>query len=179
MSGAFTGEGLRRVMRYVPSPVTVVTFYSADEPRGVTIGSFTSVSVDPPLVLFNVDRQSGSHDAILEASRFTVNVLAEDQAAIGQHFAASGLESEQQFDPIVLMDSDRLIIDGVVASLCCETIARHPAGDSSIIVARVLDGSGYDGRQPLLYHDRTYRSLGDSMEVSLFAPVNRASKETP
>ncbi len=179
MSGAFTGEGLRRVMRYVPSPVTVITFFSNDEPRGMTIGSFTSVSVDPPLILFNVDRQSGSHDAISEAPRFTVNILAEDQAAIGQHFATSGLESEEQFAPIELMDAERLIIDGTVASLHCETTARHRAGDSTIIVARVLEGSGYDGRRPLLYHNRTYRSLGESMEVSLFAPVNRASKETP
>src|SRR5690625_7423312 len=125
MSGAFTGEGLRRVMRYVPSPVTVITFFSNDEPRGMTIGSFTSVSVDPPLILFNVDRQSGSHAAINEAPRFTVNILTEVQAAVGQHFATSGLDSGEQFAPIALMDAVRPIFDGSVASLCCQTTSRH------------------------------------------------------
>ena len=76
MSRSVDGETLRQVMRRVPSPVTVVTAASAEEVRGITIGSFTSVALEPPLVCFNVNHAAEMHNLPLAAPRYAVQVLS-------------------------------------------------------------------------------------------------------
>ncbi|MFO8232719.1 MAG: flavin reductase family protein, partial [Longimonas sp.] len=70
---------LRTTLRRLPSPVVVVTTYAEGKPWGITIGSFTSVSLDPPLVSFNVDRKAQSHKALHEAGRCAIHLLDDTQ----------------------------------------------------------------------------------------------------
>lgn len=176
----FDGERLRSIMRRVATPVTVITFIDRDRPRGITIGSFTSVSLDPPLISFNVSRASSLHDRLVAVDRLVVNVLSDDQAALGNHFAASDLTVEEQFDPVPTASSDAIpYLSEASAALDCEVLDRHPAGDSTIIVARVQAAHVDEQRRPLLYFDRTYREVGAEREPSLFEPVNRSSSASP
>ena len=80
MSEIVDGERLRAVMRHVASPVTVVTFASEAGPRGVTIGSFTSLSLEPPLVCFNLNKESSVYEELTCAEAFVVHILADTQA---------------------------------------------------------------------------------------------------
>lgn len=177
----FDGDQLREIMRRVPSPVTVVTYHDNGEPHGVTIGSFTSVSLNPPLVSFNVDRDSTAHAPLAEGAQIVINVLAEGQALLANHFALSDLTPQEQFDPVAIETLIHRIpiLEGAAAVLECRIRATHPAGDSTIIVAEVRDGRFNTGTRALLYYDRSYREVGQEREPNLFAPVNRSSSETP
>lgn len=179
MAGPVDGDRLREVMRRVASPVTVVTFLREGVPHGVTIGSFTSVSLNPPQVLFNVDQSTSVHDLLVETERFVVNILSSEQADLANHFALSDLTAEEQFDPVSFrIESQTVILDDVLSTLVCQVRGVHEAGDSTIMVGEVVEAEIHGDRAPLLYYNRTYREVGDERQVSLFSPVNRSSKET-
>jgi 3-hydroxy-9,10-secoandrosta-1,3,5(10)-triene-9,17-dione monooxygenase reductase component len=180
MSDSFNGEHLREVMRNVASPVTVVTYLDGDQPRGVTIGSFTSVSLDPPLISFNVSSESSAHDVLPFVDRLNVNVLSTAQAHVASHFALSGLSSELQFAPVITHDDEDgiPILSEAVATLFCGRVKNLVAGDSTILVAEVLAASHPADARPLLYFRQQYHAVGDDVG-QLDDEVNRVSSSTP
>ena len=93
------GEALREAMRRIVSPVVVVTVESDEVLRGATIGSFTSVSLEPPLVSFNVTRETALHRALVRAERYAVHLLAAEHADLAAHFAIPDLDGEAQLAP--------------------------------------------------------------------------------
>jgi 3-hydroxy-9,10-secoandrosta-1,3,5(10)-triene-9,17-dione monooxygenase reductase component len=167
------GESLRHFMRRVPCPVTVVTAANADEMRGITIGSFTSVSLDPPLICFNVARDAQMHDLIVSAPRFAVHLLGSDQAVIANHFAIPDLPAGAQFESVSFATNEfgLPILDEVLAVVYCNRYAVYDAGDHSLILGEVTDIQRFREGTPLLYFDRTYREIGAPLRVSLLAPV--------
>ncbi len=175
------GEALRAAMRRVPSPVTVVTAAGTGEARGITIGSFTSVSLDPPLISFNVGHEAQMHALIVRADRFAVHVLSEAQAHLADHFALPDRSGAEQFAPVAYrLDAHGTpILDGALAVFHCARYAVYEAGDHSLLVGRVLDVEAGAEGLPILYFDRTYRSVGKAAKWSLFSPVNRGSNHTP
>ncbi len=177
----FDGNSLREIMRHVATPVTVVTFMDGEHPRGVTIGSFVSVSLDPPLIAFNVNHGTTAHAALKVADRLVVNVLSEEQAFLANQFALSDVTSDEQFEPVPIGEVvGRIpVLKDAAAALECVVEAHHDAGDSSIIVARVTGGYAAMDSRPLLYYDRSYREVGQEREPNLFAPVKRPSSSIP
>ena len=177
------GEMLRTVMRRVPSPVTVVTAAGAEEMRGITIGSFTSVSLDPPLVSFNVAKEAQMHDVLLGAAHFVVHVLTDEQAHLSDHFAVPDVSGAEQFaDVDYRLDEAHgtPVLDDVVARLDCTPYAFYEAGDHTIVVGEVtaLDVNPTAG--PVLYFDRRYCSVGEEVKLlTLFSPVKEASSDSP
>ena len=101
MSAIISGQGLREVMRHVPSPVTTVSFKGPDGAKGITIGSFTSVSLEPPLISFNVMHDSKMHDVLARVDTYAVQILNEDQVALSERFALPDQTSKQQFDGVL------------------------------------------------------------------------------
>lgn len=174
------GETLREVMRRVPSPVTVVTAANAEEARGITIGSFTSVSLEPPLVCFNVNHEAQMHDVIMAAPRFAVHVLGEQQAHLSKHFAVPDRTGAEQLRsvPHGIDEHGIPILDDVTAVLHCVHHDVFTAGDKSIIIGRVVDVDVYEDDGAVLYYKRTYRSVGEELRSTLLSPVKRASNET-
>ncbi len=173
MQSRIDGEVLRHVMRQVPSPVTVVTVKGDGEIRGITIGSFTSASLRPPLISFNLSRDAQSYDALVEAERFAVHILTDEQAFLADHFATPDLTSEAQFEAVPFR-VDALgtpILLDTLAVLHCERYAVYEAGDHSIVMGRVttIDDGG-DG-SPMLYYDRTYRCVGKEVQPTTFEPA--------
>lgn len=132
-------QRFRRVLGQFPTGVTVVAASADGRPVGLAIGSFFSISLDPPLVGFCVATTSGTWPLIEAAGAFGVSVLAEDQHETSNQFAG---RSEDKFagvhwDPSPVTGSP--VIRGAVAHLDCRLEAVHPGGDHVIVVGRVLE----------------------------------------
>jgi flavin reductase (DIM6/NTAB) family NADH-FMN oxidoreductase RutF len=155
------GDDLRQIMRRVPSAVTVVTAAVGDEARGITIGSFTSVSLNPPLISFNVWKQARMHDLLVRADSFIVHVLRADQARLSTLFADPDLDGDEQFRRAgtEIVGGSAPVIEGALATIYCRQHARYEAGDHTIVVGEVTGVRPGTG-EPLLYYDRGYRAVG-------------------
>jgi flavin reductase (DIM6/NTAB) family NADH-FMN oxidoreductase RutF len=135
------GASLREVMSSYPTGVTIVA--ACDDrgaPYGLTVNSFVSVSLDPPLVLVCIGHSSSSHDRLMAAPAFSINVLSAEQASIAGRFARE--PSLGRFDEVEWRKGGHAgapILDGVVAWLECEPHEVLRGGDHSILVGRVRD----------------------------------------
>jgi len=158
---SITGKDLRSVMRRVPAPVTVVTAAGACEARGATIGSFTSVSLDPPLVSFNVDQESQMHEVLEETAHFAVHLLSDDQSQLCTHFAVPDQSGPDQL-AAVTYHSDKHgtpILEAAPAVLYCRWHEAFGAGDHTIVVGRVTRLEERSEASPLLYYQQDYRGV--------------------
>jgi flavin reductase (DIM6/NTAB) family NADH-FMN oxidoreductase RutF len=138
--------------------VTVVTCVdNQDRPCGITANSFSSVSLDPPLILWNISKVSNSLDAYLEAEHFVVNVLSSQQQHISSHFARS---DHTQFDDIEhsMSAEGAPVLPNTIATFECCTREVHDCGDHHIIVGEVVSYAARDG-DPLLFYGGDYRRL--------------------
>ncbi|SDF14645.1 MULTISPECIES: flavin reductase family protein [Thalassobaculum] len=150
----------RAVLGSYATGVTVVTTRAPDgEPVGLTVNSFTSVSLDPPLVLFCLDREAGSLPAFETADGFAVNILSADQAAVSNRFAdpqAARFDGEGVAD----WSTGAPILADALAALDCTVHARHDGGDHIILVGRVRRLAVLSDDEPLIYWRGVYRKLG-------------------
>lgn len=148
----------RQVLGHYPTGVTVVAGMDGDDPAGLAVGSFFSVSLEPPLVGFCVGKSSRSWARIARTGSFCVNVLGADQEDVCRVFATSG---EDKFATIGWRpaESGAPLIDGVLAWIDCDLEAVHEAGDHDIVVGGVrgLD-LGHEG-EPLLFFRGGYANL--------------------
>ncbi len=129
----------RQVLGHYPTGVVVVTAMSPDkEPVGLAIGSFTSVSLDPPLVAFFPAKSSSSWPKIEAAGMFCVNILGEDQEDVCRVFASKGAD---KFASIGWRRgrTGAPILNDVIAWIECEIEAVHDAGDHVVVLGRVID----------------------------------------
>ncbi len=150
-------------MRRFPTGVTVVTSVREGEPRGVTVSSFASVSVDPPLVLICINLQARSYLYISTSRIFCVNVLSGRQRALAERF--SGKLRENQFEHVQYgVDvTGAPVIDGCVSHLDCEVAQEHHAGSHSIFIGRVLSCRSRAG-SPLGYYNGDFHDFGIRIE---------------
>ena len=148
-------------MRRLPAPVTVVTSALDDEMRGITIGSFTSTSLEPALVSFNVSRESPMLSLLDRSRALVVHFLRSDQSSLAEKFALPNLTGEEQFDGVDYERSDDglPLIGGVITQLRCAVQSIYEAGDHMIVVGLVLDAAELGEGEPLLYYDRRYASV--------------------
>ena len=124
--------------------------------HGMTANSFTSVSLDPPLVSINVDHGAAFHRVVTHAEHFAINILESGQEAMSRHFAGS---EAHRFEGYRRTASGQVVLDGVIATIECEPHALFETGDHTIVVGRVVGGEVRDGR-PLLYFRGGYHTLG-------------------
>ena len=168
---------LRSTLRRLPSPVVVVTTYAKGKPWGITIGSFTSVSLDPPLVSFNVDRGAQSHEALYESGRCAIHLLDDTQVAFANHFARPDLSPEEQFQPVAYTpDTNQIpILEGKAAVLHTHIEDAHPAGDHTIFVAQVDRITPRENAQGITYVERGYHAVGHELGGNALSSVNASS----
>jgi flavin reductase (DIM6/NTAB) family NADH-FMN oxidoreductase RutF len=148
---AIGGDVFRRVLGHYPTGVCIVAALDADgQGGGLTIGSFTSVSLDPPLVAFCPDRKSRSWARIRSAPAFAVNILASDQETLCRRFSAA---TEDKLAGVAHRRSPlgAPLLDGVVAWIECVLEAEHEAGDHFIVVGRVSALAVERAVHPLLF----------------------------
>jgi flavin reductase (DIM6/NTAB) family NADH-FMN oxidoreductase RutF len=158
---ALTPAEFRTALRCFAAGVTVVTTRDREgRPSGLTASAFTSVSLDPPLVLVCVDHAATAHPSFRAHGRFAVNVLRREQEALSRRFAESGGD---KFQGVPCHDG-RMglpLLDGALAALECRVVEAHEAGDHTIFIGRVEAASVAGGR-PLVYFHGSYHSLAPS-----------------
>jgi 3-hydroxy-9,10-secoandrosta-1,3,5(10)-triene-9,17-dione monooxygenase reductase component len=149
---------MREVLGHFASGVTVVTAVTDDGPTGFTCQSFSSLSLEPPLIAFAPARTSQTWPRLRAIGTFCVNVLAEGQDDVSQNFARSGAD---KFAGVRWSPSAHgsPVLDDVVAWIDGELWAEYDGGDHTIAVARVLDLGGHPDRRPLLFHRGVYGLL--------------------
>ena len=151
-------DDMRDVLGHFASGVTVVTAVTDEGPIGFTCQSFSSLSLDPPLVAFAPARTSRTWMRLREIGRFGINVLAEGQDDVSQNFARS---APDKFAGVPWTPSvhGAPVLQGIVAWIDGELWAEYDGGDHTIAVARVLDLGAHPDRQPLLFHRGVYGLL--------------------
>ena len=151
-------DQFREVLGHFATGVTIVTTTNGDgRPTGLTASAFTSVSLEPPLVLVCVDHKAQSYPALIERGRFAVNILTTRDEDVSRRFATSRLD---KFDgvPHRLGELGLPLLEGALAQLECVTVARHVEGDHTILVGRVERARSAPG-EPLLYYRGRYGRL--------------------
>ncbi len=153
-ASGFDSAEFRRVLGQYPTGVTVVTALCDDGPAGLAIGSFTSVSLDPPLVSFCPGHSSTTWARMRSADAFCVNVLGEDQAQVCSVFASS---ADDRFDSVTtrVEATGAPVIDDCLAWIDCRLHAVYAVGDHDIVVGEVLalgsSSTKESPRGPLLF----------------------------
>lgn len=153
----------RKVMATYATGVVVVTLQVDGADHAMTANSFTSVSLDPPLVLVCVERASRFDEALTACDgRWAVSILGEDNEPAARWFATKGRPLEGQFDQVAHHrgDNGAVLIDGALAHVECRTDAVHRAGDHDILVGLVeaMAVSDTPG-EPLLYYGSSFRAF--------------------
>ncbi|WP_211360139.1 flavin reductase family protein [Actinocorallia herbida] len=148
----------REVMGGFASGIVVVAGMVADEPVGLTCQSFTSLSMDPPLIAFCPALSSVTWRRIRPTGAFCVNVLAAEQRDVSGLF---GQRRDDKFEQVPWRRgvSGAPLLDGAAAHIECEIAEIHPGGDHEIVVGRVVALTGDAERMPLLYHRGRYGVL--------------------
>ena len=156
----FESREFRQVMGSFATGVTVATTALPDGTRaGVTVNSFCSVSLDPPLVLFCLDKRALSHPVFSKASGYAINVLTEQQEHVARAFAVPGQGPERwEHGHFSIGLSGVPIMADTLATIDCALHAQHESGDHVVLVGRVLALSRREG-QPLLYWNSGYHHL--------------------
>lgn len=142
--------------------VTVVTTRLDGLVYGITVSSFSSLSLDPLLILVSLQNSNQLAVMIKKSGKFAVSILASDQEAVSNWFSKSGREPVPAFDEEIATADWKTgcpIITGSIAHLDCELEQALPGGDHTIVVGRVIGAASEPRKQPLLYFRRSYRTL--------------------
>lgn len=154
-------ERFRGVLGSWASGVTVVTTRSDSHEYGLTVSSFSSVSLDPLLVLVCIAGTNPLLGMVRESKRVAITLLAEDQEPVSRFFAQPGRTPVRQYDEFAMEQwvTGSPIVSGGIGALDCELHALVPGGDHEILVARVVEARYDTEKRPLVYYRRGYRRM--------------------
>jgi flavin reductase (DIM6/NTAB) family NADH-FMN oxidoreductase RutF len=167
-----TQAEFRRAMGCFATGVTVITVDQDGEVHGMTANAFSSVSLDPMLVLVCVDHRARTHAHLHARKRFGINVLSDSQRAISEYYARSSENHQHAERAGAHFDRTRHgtpVLEGALAYLECRLHSAQDAGDHTIFIGEVEDMVVREG-DPLLFFRGTYRKMGE--------PVQAASEKT-
>jgi flavin reductase (DIM6/NTAB) family NADH-FMN oxidoreductase RutF len=175
-----TQEEFRKALGCFATGVTVITVDHEGEVHGMTANAFTSVSLDPMLVLVCVDHRARTHAHLHAKKRFGVNVLTENQRTISEYYALAS-QSHQDAEREAGAQFDRTahgtpVLHGALAYLECRLRSAEDAGDHTIFIAEVEDVVVRDG-DPLLFFRGKYRAIGLAADGSSTTTAGRVTSE--
>lgn len=154
----------KEVMGNYPTGVTVVTTVDNNEvPLGLTVNSFASVSIDPLLILWSIDKGVNSYEAFVNTDKFAVNVLASNQSDICALFAMKGTDRFGSCE-WNLSEHKLPILSGTAGVLQCKVFKTVDAGDHTILIGEVVDIQS-NQKEPLLYHKRKFGPIPEEFYV--------------
>ncbi len=158
-AASFTVKEFRAALGQFATGITVVTAPTEEGPPiGITVNSFSSVSLDPPLILFSVARTLKSFDAMIAADAFSVNVLTSDQEELSNQFAAS---DGDKWADVSWMEGEGgcPVLSGTLATFECAPWAQYDGGDHVILVGEVRHIQSADAGGALVYFQSRYAHL--------------------
>ncbi|NHC16086.1 flavin reductase family protein [Motilibacter deserti] len=175
---AVAPDRLRSALRRHAASVVVVTVMDGDRPAGLTVSSFTAVSLQPPLVSFCIANTASSLDAVESADTFAVSLLGSGQADVATRFATRGVDrfAQTPWEPDA---HGHPVIAGALAWLACATETQIPVGDHLLVLGRVLDvRPGRTGR-PLVHHEGRFAAPTPLPPFRTGRPVARPAGDSP
>jgi|SRR5580692_2016078 flavin reductase (DIM6/NTAB) family NADH-FMN oxidoreductase RutF len=153
MVETISNDAFREILSRFASGVTVVAVNGRGGPVGFTATGFTSVSLEPPLILVCIDKDASVYDAVVEAACFGISVLDAEQASIARRFAQSDIDRFEGVAFRVAKETQVPLIEGALAHLECRRQSLQDVGDHSVIVGAVVGGFAGSGR-PLVHYGR-------------------------
>ncbi len=156
-------DQLRVVMRQWTTGVCIVSTQYQGNQHGMTVSSFTSVSLEPQVVTISLTKSARTHDMILKADFFGITILSDDQQSISELFAGQATDSEYRFKGLetLTLTTGAPVIKGGLAFLDCEVIAVHDFGTNTLIIGEVIETKIGESGKPLVYYDQWYKKLQD------------------
>ena len=152
---SFDGYEFRRTMGRFATGISVVTMLRDDAPYGITVNSFMSLSLTPPLIAVSIDTSAGAHATLLAAERFGVSVLSAEQSDLSDRFA--GRPVAHAADPFTSL-AGFPVIAGAIGTLIGRIVRTVDVGDHTLFIAEVETIERRDG-QPLIFFGGQYRVL--------------------
>ena len=154
-------ELFRNTLAKFCTGVTIVTTKNQDGMHGLTVNAFTSVSLDPPLILICIQKNGWSHSTLCECEDLVVNILSIEQKDLSDRFANPTLDSEERFRDLSFRVSENglPILAGNLGHLECRVVNQIEGGDHTIFIGQVENADFSEGKQPLLFYDSGYSYL--------------------
>ena len=149
----------RKICGQFATGVTVITTTANGEAHGITVNSFTSVSLDPPLILFCIDKKARFNPPLTAEKSLAINILSNEQQEISNRFSNPSLTNEERFSGLQLLpDYDYPVFDENIGVLIAQLLQTRDGGDHWIYIAKVIEGQSFDGN-PLIYYAGSYSRL--------------------
>ncbi len=144
----------KELMRRFAAGVTLVTFNENKKFGGLTVSSFCSLSMDPPLVLICIDRKIVSHDSLEKTDTFGVNICNSEQGKLAWDFANSKIDKNELIKslPHTLTELGTPLLDGCLATMECKITQKYDGGDHTIFIGQVEEGKVDENAKPLVYY---------------------------
>ena len=159
-------QQLRAAFGQFPTGVTVITTRSPDGRKvGLTANSFSSLSLDPPLVLWSLRKVAPSRPDFVAATHFAINILAHDQIALSRRFATP---SADKFDGVPHVEADAggvPCLDGASARFVCRNVGHYEGGDHLLFIGQIEQFDAF-GKAPLVFHAGQYRAISAHPDLS-------------
>lgn len=157
---------LRAAFGQFPTGVTVITTRAPDGRKvGLTANSFSSLSLDPPLVLWSLRKVAPSRPDFIAATHFAINILAHDQIELSRRFATP---SADKFDGVPHVDADAggvPCLDGTSARFVCRNVGHYEGGDHLLFIGQI-EAFDTNGHAPLVFHAGQYRAISAHLDFS-------------
>jgi flavin reductase (DIM6/NTAB) family NADH-FMN oxidoreductase RutF len=160
-SKSVDADDLRQAMRFWATGVTVVTSVHKGVAHGMTVSSFTSVSLTPPQVLISLAQNTRTHELVKKSHLFGVTVLVAGQEELSNRFAGRNPEIENRFAGVetFTLTTGVPLISGGIAQFDCRVIATFTSGTHTLFIGEVLAAQSESGTEPLLYFNKGYRKI--------------------
>lgn len=154
-------ETLRRAMRAWTTGVAVITAAHEGQRYGMTVNSFTSISLDPPLISVTLKQLTHTHELVEKSGEFALTILSSDQGNLSDRFAGKIPDVTDRFEGV---ETERLLLDaplikGGLAYFNCRVVNSFPVGENTLFAAEVIAAQGEGGGDPLVYHNREFWKL--------------------
>ncbi|HKJ39340.1 MAG TPA: flavin reductase family protein [Anaerolineales bacterium] len=154
-------EQLRHAMRAWTTGVAIITAIHDGQRYGMTINSFTSISLEPPLVSVTLKRLTHTHELVEKSGEFAITILSADQGALSDRFAGKMPEITDRFEGLETetLDIDAPLLKGGTAFFNCRVVNAIPVGENTLFIAEVIAANGMGEDEPLVYHNRVFWKL--------------------
>ena len=154
-------EQLRQAMRAWTTGVTVVTASHDNQLYGMTVNSFTSISLEPPLISVSLKKLTHTHELVEKSGEFALTILSANQGDISDRFAGKIPDITDRFEGV---ETEKLIIDaplikGGTGYFNCRVVNTIPIGENTLFFAEVIAARGEGEDEPLVYHNRVFWKL--------------------
>ncbi len=154
-------EQLRNAMRGWTTGVAVVTAAHDGQRYGMTVNSFTSISLEPPLICVTLKRLTHTFELVEKSGEFAMTILSDEQKPLSDRFAGKIPDLSDRFEGVetetLLLNAP--LIKGGLAYFNCRVVNSYPVGENMLVVAEVVAARGKEAGDPLVYHNRVYWKL--------------------